>query len=196
MAPESTVISTVVSLLRSITLARRARTIVIPMRRYPLSRLGARSSVTKQCLVPPYAARKLGHVSDRRSDGRTGRVMRASAILDLRLLSRTARQPSADAPGRARAAWRMPLLTFMATGSCPVADQPAYEPIRVPERAALTVLTTGANSGIGLATAIELARRGFRSVGSVRSREKAEIVAAAAARAGVAAETCMPDVPA
>ena len=56
------------------------------------------------------------------------------------------------------------------------------------------MLTTGANSGIGLATAIELARRGFRSVGSVRSREKAEIVAAAAGRAGVAVETVMLDV--
>ena len=33
-----------------------------------------------------------------------------------------------------------------------------------------TVLTTGANSGIGLATAIEAARRGFRSIGTVRSR--------------------------
>ena len=37
-----------------------------------------------------------------------------------------------------------------------------------------TVLTTGANSGIGLATTIELARRGFHSVGSVRSKAKAK----------------------
>src|SRR5438128_2176662 len=42
-----------------------------------------------------------------------------------------------------------------------------------------TVLITGANSGIGLATAIELGRRGFRSVGSVRSAAKAKAVAAA-----------------
>ena len=56
------------------------------------------------------------------------------------------------------------------------------------------VLTTGANSGIGLATVIELARRGFRSVGSVRSREKAEVVAAAAADAGVSVETVILDV--
>ena len=35
-----------------------------------------------------------------------------------------------------------------------------------------TVLTTGANSGIGMATVLELARRGYRAVGSVRSDEK------------------------
>ena len=35
-----------------------------------------------------------------------------------------------------------------------------------------TVLTTGANSGIGLATVLHLARLGFRSVGSVRSDAK------------------------
>ena len=38
-------------------------------------------------------------------------------------------------------------------------------------------LTTGANSGIGLATVLELARRGLRSVGTVRSRAKAKAVA-------------------
>jgi len=36
-----------------------------------------------------------------------------------------------------------------------------------------TVLTTGASSGIGLATAIEVARLGYRSIGTVRSEEKA-----------------------
>jgi NAD(P)-dependent dehydrogenase (short-subunit alcohol dehydrogenase family) len=56
------------------------------------------------------------------------------------------------------------------------------------------VLTTGANSGIGLATAIELARRGFRSVGSVRSEGKAKIVAKAAKKAGVHVETVLLDV--
>jgi NAD(P)-dependent dehydrogenase (short-subunit alcohol dehydrogenase family) len=57
-----------------------------------------------------------------------------------------------------------------------------------------TVLTTGGNSGIGLATAIELARRGFRSVASVRSQAKAQAVARAAADAGVAVETVLLDV--
>jgi len=56
------------------------------------------------------------------------------------------------------------------------------------------VLTTGANSGIGLATAIELAKRGFTSVGSVRSPAKAEILAAAAASAGVSVASVQFDV--
>ena len=57
-----------------------------------------------------------------------------------------------------------------------------------------TVLTTGANSGIGLATVLELARRGFRSVGSVRSEAKAEVVRKAAALAGVEVHTVLLDV--
>lgn len=57
-----------------------------------------------------------------------------------------------------------------------------------------TVLTTGANSGIGLATVIALAKRGFRSVGSVRSDGKADVVAKAAADAGVVVETVLMDV--
>jgi short-subunit dehydrogenase len=56
------------------------------------------------------------------------------------------------------------------------------------------VLTTGANSGIGLVTALELARRGWRSIGSVRSDEKAAIVAKAAAEAGLEVETVVMDV--
>ena len=56
------------------------------------------------------------------------------------------------------------------------------------------VLTTGANSGIGLATVIELARRGFHSIGSVRSEEKADVVAKAAADAGVEVHTVLLDV--
>lgn len=62
------------------------------------------------------------------------------------------------------------------------------------DRADQTVLTTGANSGIGLATVLELARRGFHSVGSVRSDAKAEVVHAAAADAGVEVETVLLDV--
>ena len=57
-----------------------------------------------------------------------------------------------------------------------------------------TVLTTGANSGIGLATVIELARRGFHSVGSVRSSAKARAVHSAARQAGVDVETVLLDV--
>src|SRR6185295_17346020 len=57
-----------------------------------------------------------------------------------------------------------------------------------------TVLTTGANSGIGLATCIELARRGHRSVGSVRSDAKAEVVHEAAGVAGVEVQTVLLDV--
>jgi NAD(P)-dependent dehydrogenase (short-subunit alcohol dehydrogenase family) len=56
------------------------------------------------------------------------------------------------------------------------------------------VLTTGANSGIGLATVIEVARRGFRSIGSVRSDDKAKVVHAAADEAGVEVETVLLDV--
>jgi NAD(P)-dependent dehydrogenase (short-subunit alcohol dehydrogenase family) len=57
-----------------------------------------------------------------------------------------------------------------------------------------TILTTGANSGIGLATVLEVARRGFRSVGTVRSEAKAETVSKAAADAGVEVETVIMDV--
>lgn len=57
-----------------------------------------------------------------------------------------------------------------------------------------TVLTTGANSGIGLATTIELARRGFHSVGSVRSEAKAAILHDAAADAGVEVDHVLLDV--
>src|ERR1035441_1809986 len=57
-----------------------------------------------------------------------------------------------------------------------------------------TVLTTGANSGIGLATVIHLARLGFRSVGSVRSDTKASEVTRAAASAGVSVDTVLLDV--
>ena len=55
-------------------------------------------------------------------------------------------------------------------------------------------LTTGANSGIGLATALELARRGMRSVGTVRSRAKAAVVSEAAESMGLTVETAILDV--
>ena len=57
-----------------------------------------------------------------------------------------------------------------------------------------TVLTTGAGTGIGLATAIELARRGFDSVGGVRSQARARAVARAARAAGVKVRTVLLDV--
>ena len=57
-----------------------------------------------------------------------------------------------------------------------------------------TILVTGASSGIGLATAIWIARRGFRVVGSVRSEEKARAVQQAAAQARARVETVLLDV--
>jgi NAD(P)-dependent dehydrogenase (short-subunit alcohol dehydrogenase family) len=57
-----------------------------------------------------------------------------------------------------------------------------------------TVLVTGANSGIGLETVLELARRGFMTFGSVRSEEKAEAVVVAAKEAGVDVEPVVFDV--
>ena len=57
-----------------------------------------------------------------------------------------------------------------------------------------TALVTGANSGIGLATALELARRGHRTVGTVRSPAKAKLLRSAAADAGVEVESAILDV--
>jgi NAD(P)-dependent dehydrogenase (short-subunit alcohol dehydrogenase family) len=57
-----------------------------------------------------------------------------------------------------------------------------------------TVLVTGANSGIGLATVVELGRRGFDAVGSVRSRAKARTVLQTAAEADVSVRTVLLDV--
>lgn len=56
------------------------------------------------------------------------------------------------------------------------------------------VLVTGANSGIGLATVLEVARAGFHAIGSVRSPAKARIVHQAAAEARVEVETVLLDV--
>jgi NAD(P)-dependent dehydrogenase (short-subunit alcohol dehydrogenase family) len=57
-----------------------------------------------------------------------------------------------------------------------------------------TALVTGANSGIGLATVVELARRGFHTIGTVRSDAKADAVRDTARAAGVAVETRLLDV--
>lgn len=62
------------------------------------------------------------------------------------------------------------------------------------DRSGQTVLTTGANSGLGLATLVQLARLGFRSVGSIRSAAKAQVVSRAAEQAGVNVETVCLDV--
>jgi NAD(P)-dependent dehydrogenase (short-subunit alcohol dehydrogenase family) len=57
-----------------------------------------------------------------------------------------------------------------------------------------TVLVTGAGTGIGLATAIEVARRDFRAVAAVRSAAKARAVSRAAKAAGVKVKTVTLDV--
>jgi NAD(P)-dependent dehydrogenase (short-subunit alcohol dehydrogenase family) len=57
-----------------------------------------------------------------------------------------------------------------------------------------TVVTTGANSGIGLATVLEVARQGYRSVGTVRTLEKAQLVQAAARDGGLDVDTEILDV--
>jgi NAD(P)-dependent dehydrogenase (short-subunit alcohol dehydrogenase family) len=57
-----------------------------------------------------------------------------------------------------------------------------------------TVLVTGAGTGIGLATIIEVARRDFRAVAAVRSPGRARAVARAAKAAGVKVKTVTLDV--
>ena len=57
-----------------------------------------------------------------------------------------------------------------------------------------SVLVTGANSGIGLVTALELAAAGYDVVGSVRSADKADVVARAAGERGVQVRTVLLDV--
>lgn len=57
-----------------------------------------------------------------------------------------------------------------------------------------SVLVTGANSGIGLVTTLELAAAGYDVVGSVRSESKAEVVAHAAEERGVRVRTVQLDV--
>jgi NAD(P)-dependent dehydrogenase (short-subunit alcohol dehydrogenase family) len=57
-----------------------------------------------------------------------------------------------------------------------------------------TVLVTGAGTGIGLASIIELSRRGFNAVGGVRSAAKARAITRAARAAGVKVRTVTLDV--
>lgn len=57
-----------------------------------------------------------------------------------------------------------------------------------------TILVTGAGSGLGLATALELAGRGHRAVAAVRTDDKADAVRRAAAEAGVDVEVELLDV--
>jgi NAD(P)-dependent dehydrogenase (short-subunit alcohol dehydrogenase family) len=57
-----------------------------------------------------------------------------------------------------------------------------------------TVLITGAGSGFGLLTSIELAKRGFRVFGSMRDLGRAERLDAAAREAGVTVEKVALDV--
>ena len=57
-----------------------------------------------------------------------------------------------------------------------------------------TVVVTGANSGIGLATVLELAGAGYDVVGTVRSAAKADVIDRAAGERGVVVRTCKLDV--
>ncbi len=57
-----------------------------------------------------------------------------------------------------------------------------------------SVVVTGANSGIGLATALELAGAGYDVFGTVRSKTKADDLHATAAERGVSVETVILDV--
>ena len=57
-----------------------------------------------------------------------------------------------------------------------------------------SAVVTGANSGIGLVTALELAGAGYDVIGTVRSQEKADLVAKAAADRGVKVRTVLMDV--
>ncbi|MCW2613218.1 MAG: Short-chain dehydrogenase/reductase [Frankiales bacterium] len=57
-----------------------------------------------------------------------------------------------------------------------------------------SVVVTGANSGIGLVTVLELAGAGYDVIGTVRSEAKGEVVARAAAERGVAVRTVVLDV--
>ena len=57
-----------------------------------------------------------------------------------------------------------------------------------------TVVVTGANSGIGLATVLELAAAGYDVVGTVRSEKKAYDLYDAASERGVAVQAAVVDI--
>ena len=57
-----------------------------------------------------------------------------------------------------------------------------------------SVVVTGANSGIGLATALELARVGYDVIGTVRNQDKADSMLAAAQDKGVELRAVLLDV--
>ena len=57
-----------------------------------------------------------------------------------------------------------------------------------------SVVVTGANSGIGLVTALELAGAGYDVIGTTRSPEKAQLVHAAATERGLSLRTVQLDV--
>lgn len=57
-----------------------------------------------------------------------------------------------------------------------------------------TVVVTGANSGIGLATALELAGAGYDVVGTARSQDKADVLLQAADERGLSVRTALCDV--
>ena len=57
-----------------------------------------------------------------------------------------------------------------------------------------SVVVTGANSGIGLATALELARVGYDVVGTARSADKAAVLTDAAAERGLTVRSVLCDV--
>lgn len=59
---------------------------------------------------------------------------------------------------------------------------------------AKTVVVTGANSGIGLSTALELAGAGYDVVGTARSEAKAALITGAAEERGVSVRTVQMDV--
>src|SRR5579862_7565798 len=57
-----------------------------------------------------------------------------------------------------------------------------------------SVVVTGANSGIGLATALELAVAGYDVIGTARSADKAEVLLDAARDRGLTMRTALLDV--